>query len=92
MVFGGLMLAITVVGIRVAEPVLRGYMGQTAADTVTCIIIYIFTTPFIGPLMNLHNNLFTALWLRKKSFAYCIEPDKGRRSDKYRYGTSCGFV
>lgn len=67
-VFGGLMLAITVVGIRVAEPVLRGYMGQTAADTVTCIIIYIFTTPFIGPLMNLHNNLFTALWLRKKSF------------------------
>lgn len=67
-VFGGLMLTITVFGIKVAEPLLRGYMGQTAADTVTCIVIYIFITPFIGPLMNLHNNLFTSLWLKKKSF------------------------
>ena len=67
-VFGGLMLAIAIFGIHVAEPALSGYMGKTAADTITCVLIYVFMAPFVGPMMNLHNNLFTSLWLKRKSF------------------------
>ena len=67
-VFGGLMLAIAIFGIHVAEPALSGYMSKTAADTLTCVLIYVFMAPFVGPMMNLHNNLFTSLWLKRKSF------------------------
>lgn len=67
-VFGGLMLVIAIFGIHVAEPALSGYMGKTAADTITCVLIYVFMAPFVGPMMNLHNNLFTSLWLKRKSF------------------------
>lgn len=67
-VFGGLMLVIAIFGIHVAEPALSGYMGKTAADTLTCVLIYVFMAPFVGPMMNLHNNLFTSLWLKRKSF------------------------
>jgi CPA2 family monovalent cation:H+ antiporter-2 len=31
-------------------------------------LIYVFMAPFVGPMMNLHNNLFTSLWLKRKSF------------------------
>ena len=67
-VFGGLMLAIAIFGIHVAEPALSGYMSKTDADTLTCVLIYVFMAPFVGPMMNLHNNLFTSLWLKRKSF------------------------
>ena len=67
-VFGGLMLVIAIFGIHVAEPALSGYMGKTAADTITSVLIYVFMAPFVGPMMNLHNNLFTSLWLKRKSF------------------------
>lgn len=67
-VFGGLMLAIAIFGIHVAEPALSEYMSKTAADTLTCVLIYVFMAPFVGPMMNLHNNLFTSLWLKRKSF------------------------
>ena len=43
-------------------------MSKTAADTLTCVLIYVFMAPFVGPMMNLHNNLFTSLWLKRKSF------------------------
>ena len=56
-VFGGLMLAIAIFGIHVAEPALSGYMSKTAADTLTCVLIYVFMAPFVGPIMNLHNNI-----------------------------------
>ena len=67
-VFGGLMLVIAIFGIHVAEPALSGYMGKTAADTITCVLIYVFMAPFVGPMLNLHNSLFTSLWLKRKSF------------------------
>ena len=38
-VFGGLMLAIAIFGIHVAEPALSGYMSKTAADTLTCVSV-----------------------------------------------------
>lgn len=67
-VFGGLMLAIAIFGIHIAEPALSKYMGKTAADVLTCVLIYMLMAPFVGPMMNLHNNLFTSLWLKRKSF------------------------
>lgn len=67
-VFGGLMLFIVIFGLHFLRPVLEGYMPINTADIVTCAVIYCIMALFVGPLMNLHNNLFTSLWLKRKSF------------------------
>ena len=68
LVFGGIMLVMAIFGVRLLEPWLAGHMDTGTADMITCITIYILMVPFVGPLMNLHNNLYTSLWLKRKSF------------------------
>ncbi len=67
-VFGGIMLFIVLLGLHVLEPALRPHMEELTSRIVTCIVIYGVMAIFVGPLMNLHNNLFTSLWLKRKSF------------------------
>ena len=67
-VFGGLMLFITLLGLHVLEPFLKAHMQPAVADMAACAVIYILIAIFIGPLMNLHNNLYTSLWLKRRSF------------------------
>ncbi len=67
-VFGGLMLVIVIFGIRILAPFLKNYMPDTAANIITCIVVYAGMALFVGPLMNKHNNLFTSLWLKQNSF------------------------
>lgn len=67
-VFGGLMLAIAIFGMHILEPMLKDHMAPMTADIAACVIIYLGMAFFVGPLMNLHNNLYTSLWLKRKSF------------------------
>ena len=62
------MLFITLLGLHVLEPFLKAHMQPAVADMAACAVIYILIAIFIGPLMNLHNNLYTSLWLKRRSF------------------------
>lgn len=67
-VFGGLMLAIAVFITYVAEPVLSAHMKPQVSSVISCAVIYAGIALFTGPLMNFHNDLYTSLWLKKRSF------------------------
>ena len=67
-VYGGLMLVIAIVGIRGVEPLLAGYFPDITSKILACLFIYLGMAVFVRPMLNLHNNLFTSLWLKQVSF------------------------
>lgn len=67
-VFGGLMLAIVLFGMNKLYPSLGQHMGEGGTKIVTCVIMYLLVAIFVGPLMGKHDRLFTALWLKGRSF------------------------
>ena len=67
-IFGGIMFVIVLVGLEFVEPFLSARIDAPASHVLTCILIYIGMALFIGPMLNLHSNVFTSLWLKKKSF------------------------
>ncbi len=71
-IFGGLMLGIVIFGIRFLEPILADRMPQLIADITTCGVIYLGMALFVGPLMNLHDNLYTSIWLKKRSLRLAL--------------------
>ncbi len=67
-VFGGMMIVIVIVGLKYVEPVLAGKLDTPTSGLLTCLVIYSAMIPFVGPMLNLHSNIYTSLWLKKKSF------------------------
>ena len=67
-VYGGLMLVIAIVGIRGVEPLLAGHFPDLPSKILACLFIYLGMAVFVRPMLNLHNNLFTSLWLKQVSF------------------------
>ncbi|MCI8608812.1 MAG: sodium:proton antiporter [Firmicutes bacterium] len=67
-VYGGIMLAAAILGIRIVEPFLSAHIPDVSSEILTCLLTYIIMAIFIRPMLNLHNNLFTSLWLKQMSF------------------------
>ena len=68
LIFGGIMLVTTLVGVRRLYPMLIDLAGTTGAKVITCVLIYVVIALFMRPLINLRSNEFTALWLKHFSF------------------------
>lgn len=67
-VYGGLMLVIAIVGIEGVAPVLTLHFEPLLGKIFTCLLIYLAMAVFVRPMLALHDNLFTALWLKQVSF------------------------
>ena len=67
-VYGGIMLAAVILGIRAIEPFLAGHLPERWSQIAACIVTYGIMAVFIRPMLNFHNNLFTSLWLKRVSF------------------------
>ena len=67
-IFGGIMAVIVILGIKLVEPFLALRIEAYAASIITCVFIYVGMGLFISPMLDLHSNLFTSLWLKNKSF------------------------
>ena len=68
LIFGGILLVTTLVGVRRLYPMLIDLAGTTGAKVITCVLIYVVIALFMRPLINLRSNEFTALWLKHFSF------------------------
>lgn len=66
-IYGVIMLVITIVGIKGVAPLFVTLLPDVAAKIATCILIYFGMAIFVSPMMNFHNSLFTSLWLKKRS-------------------------
>ena len=67
-IFGGIMLAIALLGSNLAETVFASHLDKEAAGIAACVLIYAAMAIFVVPLMDMHNSFYTTLWLRKRSF------------------------
>ena len=67
-VYGGIMLVAVMVGVRGLEPFLTSHFPDFPSKIISCVVIYLVMAVFVRPMLNLHNNLFTALWLKQVSF------------------------
>ena len=67
-VYGGLMLVIALACVNGLQPALEGHFSETLSEIITCLTIYAGMAIFVRPMLALHNNLFTALWLKQNSF------------------------
>ncbi|MBR4861910.1 MAG: cation:proton antiporter [Firmicutes bacterium] len=67
-VYGGLMLVIVIACMQGLAPVLAASLPEIPARIITCLVIYLGMALFVRPMLALHNNLFTALWLKQNSF------------------------
>ncbi|MBQ8564191.1 MAG: cation:proton antiporter [Firmicutes bacterium] len=67
-VYGGLMLVAAIVGVTAVDPALEMYFPDMPSRIVSCLFIYSIMALFVRPYLNLHNNLFTSLWLKQVSF------------------------
>lgn len=67
-VYGGMMLVAAIAGIKGLEPLLAMHFDPTLSKIVTCLMIYTVMAIFVKPMLNLHNDLFTSLWLKQVSF------------------------
>ena len=67
-IFGGLMLAASIVFTFTLKPFLAGYIGPSASAWVSIAAIYIAIALFSGPMLNLHDSLYTSLWLKGRMF------------------------
>ena len=68
LVYGGLMLVTAIVGVTAVQPSLEVYFPDSTSSILTCLFIYSIMALFVRPYLNLHNNLFTSLWLKQVSF------------------------
>lgn len=67
-VYGGIMLAAAILGIRVVEPFLSGHLPLFWSQVIACLVTYLIMATFVRPMLNMHNNYFTSLWLKRASF------------------------
>lgn len=67
-VYGGLMLVIAIAGIQGLEPLLEVQFPDLPSKILTCLVVYAGMAVFVRPMLALHNNLFTSLWLKQNSF------------------------
>ncbi len=67
-VYGGLMLVFAIAGVQGLEPLLGAHFPDLPGKILTCLVIYAGMAVFVRPMLNLHNNLFTSLWLKQNSF------------------------
>ena len=67
LIYGVLMLVTAIAGIRLLEPALHALLPGFGAKLATCIAIYLIIGMFVRPMLNPHNNTFTALWLKHKA-------------------------
>ena len=68
LVYGGLMLVTAIAGTTLLNPLLEEYFPDMPSRIVSCIFIYSVMALFVRPYLNMHNNLFTSLWLKQNSF------------------------
>lgn len=66
-IYGVLMMVTVIIGVRKIAPFLENFLPDIASSIISCIVIYITMAIFVRPMLNLHNSLFTALWLKKKA-------------------------
>ena len=66
-IYGIIMLVAAITGIKWLSPFLQKTMGEPRAELLTTAYIYLTIAVFIRPMLDPHNNLFTSLWLKKKS-------------------------
>lgn len=66
-IYSVLMLVTSVAGIRLLYPALNDMTTVFTAKVISCVMIYLVVGLFIRPMMNPHNNTFTALWLKKRA-------------------------
>lgn len=70
LLYGVIMLVTAEIGIQLLDPLfgtLFPYPGNTAADILTCLIIYPVMALFVRPMLNFHSDFFTALWLKTRA-------------------------
>ena len=67
-VYGGIMLSAAVFSVKIAEPFLAEWLNPLAGELISTLGLYLVIAVFVRPLLNLHNNLFTSLWLKRISF------------------------
>ncbi len=67
-VYGGLMLVAAIVGVTIVDPALEAHFPDMPSRILSCLLIYSIMALFVRPYLNLHNNLFTSLWLKQVSF------------------------
>lgn len=63
LIYGSIMIVTVIVGIRGLAPVLGSVLPETAANIVTCIVIYIIMAVFLRPMLDFHSVSFTYLWM-----------------------------
>ena len=68
LVYGGIMLVTAIAGVELLNPLMEEHFPDMPAQIVTCVFIYSIMALFVRPYLNLHNNLFTSLWLKQNSF------------------------
>ena len=68
LVYGGLMLVTAIVGVTAVDPALEAHFPHMPSRILSCLFIYSIMALFVRPYLNLHNNLFTSLWLKQNSF------------------------
>ena len=68
LVYGGLMLVTAIAGVTLLDPLLEEHFPDMPSRIVTCVFIYSVMALFVRPYLNMHNNLFTSLWLKQNSF------------------------
>lgn len=70
LIYGVIMLVTTEIGIQILDPLFVELFpgpGNTAADILTCLIIYPVMALFVRPMLNFHSDFFTALWLKTRA-------------------------
>lgn len=67
-IYGVIMLVAVSCGINLLFPLLGSleFLSPAAAKILCCIVVFFVMAIFIRPMLDLHNSLFTSLWLRKK--------------------------
>ncbi len=70
LIYGVIMLVTAEIGIQLLDPLfgtIFPYPGNTAADILTCLVIYPIMALFVRPMLNFHSDFFTALWLKTRA-------------------------
>lgn len=63
LIYGSIMIATVIVGLRWVAPSLGAVLPETAANIATCVIIYAVMAVFLRPMLDFHSVSFTYLWM-----------------------------
>lgn len=66
-VYGSIMLVLTLFSINYAQPALAGVIGEKASKAIVLVLIYIIITIFAVPYMRRRSVSFTNLWMDRLS-------------------------